>query len=133
MKEFLKKFKTPTKILSVVCIVLVIMLFNKCNKTNEEKGKNQQLTEHIDSITHRMDSIILVKDTIEGKYKDLMYYKNTSELTNDNKSELIDELKIRITELNKTVEDLRKDKNKYANENTWLRKENIEFKNKNLQ
>ena len=133
MKEFLKKFKTPTKILSVVCIVLVIMLFNKCNKTNEEKGKNQQLTEHIDSITHRMDPIILVKDTIEGKYKDLMYDKNTSELTNDNKSELIDELKIRITELNKTVEDLRKDKNKYANENAWLRKENIEFKNKNLQ
>ena len=133
MKEFLNKLKTPTKILSVVCIVLVIMLFNKCNKTNEEKGKNQQLTEHIDSITHRMDSIILVKDTIEGKYKDLMYDKNTSELTNDNKSELIDELKIRITELNKTVEDLRKDKNKYANENAWLRKENIEFKNKNLQ
>ena len=58
MKEFLNKLKTPTKILSIVCFVLVIMLFRQCNKTNRLRYEKHQLIEQKDSLAITIDSLL---------------------------------------------------------------------------
>ena len=73
MKEFLNKLKTPTKILSIVCFVLVIMLFSKCSSVNELKGKNHYLQIELT----KMDSINKVNETtirfLNDSIKDLNF------------------------------------------------------------
>ena len=58
MKEFLNKLKTPTKILSIVCIILVLMLFSKCNSANRLRYDNHQLIEQKDSLAITIDSLL---------------------------------------------------------------------------
>ena len=130
MKEFLNKLKTPTKILSIVCFVLVIMLFSKCNEANEEKGKNQQLTEQIitkDSIIKSRDSIIYENETtirfLNDSIKDMWLLLVTNRGDSQQSKHGIE---ISLIKAENKIKEL-------TNENAWLRKEKIEFKNKNLQ
>lgn len=140
MKEFLNKLKTPTKILSIVCFVLVIMLFKNCSSANEFRYKNSQLTE-------QLDSILVLKDSIEGQYKETTIVKNTSELTNDSKDLLIKELRDKnliyegiISDLRQSISDykntitiLRRDKCLVDAENTKLRKKLLEYEQPHIQ
>ena len=59
MKEFLNKLKTPTKILSIVCFVLVIMLFRKCNEANRSRDKCNGLRDDYNQLTKQ----IITKDS----------------------------------------------------------------------
>ena len=130
MKEFLKKFKTPTKILSVVCIVLVIMLFRQCSTANKFRYEGKQLTEQIfakDSIIKSRDSIIYENDTyiraLVDSIKDMWLLLATNRGDSQQSKHGIE---ISLIKAENKIKEL-------TNENAWLRKENIEFKNKNLQ
>ena len=57
MKEFLNKLKTPTKILSIVCVVLVLMLFSKCNSVSRLRYDNHQNIEQIDSLNLEVEKL----------------------------------------------------------------------------
>ena len=67
MKEFLNKLKTPTKILSIVCVVLVLMLFSKCNSVSRLRYENHKNVEQIDSLITVADSLYKVNQELKVK------------------------------------------------------------------
>ena len=93
MKEFLNKLKTPTKILSIVCFVLVIMLFRKCNEANRSRDKCNQLTEQRDQLTEQRDSLLNEIQELNNLIKDL---KLENALNNGNKLESKHEMEIKL-------------------------------------
>lgn len=125
MKEFLNKLKTPTKILSIVCFVLVIMLFSKCNSANRSRYYIQQLTEQI--ITK--DSINKVNETtirfLNDSIKDLNF-KSAVDKGYTMEGKYGAEIKLAECE---------KDNLRIANENSNLRREiaNLKIKIKKLE
>ena len=132
MKEFLQSLKTPTKILSIVCFVLVIMLFRKCSSANELKGKTHYLQIELtkmDSIHFKMDSINKVNETtirfLNDSIKDLNFKSAVDKgYTMEGKHDA--EIKLAKCE---------KDNLRIANENSNLRREiaNLKIKIKKLE
>ena len=111
MKEFLNKLKTPTKILSIVCFVLVIMLFRKCSSANRSQYKCKQLSKQINT----KDSIILV---LGDSIKDLNFKSAVDKgYTMEGKHDA--EIKLAKCE---------KDNLRLANENSNLRRESANQK-----
>ena len=125
MKEFLNKLKTPTKILSIVCFVLVIMLFSKCSKANRFRIENHYLQIELT----KMDSINKVKETtirfLNDSIKDLNFKSAVDKgYTMEGKHGA--EIKLAKCE---------KDNLRIANENSNLRREiaNLKIKIKKLE
>ena len=125
MKEFLNKLKTPTKILSIVCIILVLTLFSKCNDANRLRDKNNQLTEQKDQLTEQRDSLLNEIQELNNLIKDL---KLENALNNGNKLESKHEMEIKLIKCEK-------DNLRIANENSNLRREiaNLKIKIKKLE
>lgn len=118
MKEFLNKLKTPTKILSIVCFVLVIMLFSKCSKANRFRIENHYLQIELT----KMDSINKVNETtirfLNDSIKDLNFkYAVDNGYTMEGKHEM--EIKLIKCE---------KDNLRIVNENSNLKKESANQK-----
>ena len=106
MKEFLQSLKTPTKILSIVCIILVLTLFSKCNSANRSQYECKQLSKQINT----KDSIILV---LGDSIKDLNFKSAVDKgYTMEGKHDA--EIKLAKCE---------KDNLRLANENSNLRRE----------
>lgn len=125
MKEFLNKLKTPTKILSIVCFVLVIMLFNKCSSQGKLRIENHYLQIELT----KMDSINKVNETtisfLNDSIKDLNF-KSAVDKGYTMEGKYGAEIKLAECE---------KDNLRIANENSNLRREiaNLKIKIKKLE
>lgn len=125
MKEFLNKLKTPTKILSIVCIILVLMLFSKCNSANRLRYDKHQLIEQKDSLTITIDSLryenqelnVKIIETSGSSFenenallKEVHKKYEKFQMKIDDKQNLIGHLQRVINNLKKELEDCKKSK-----------------------
>lgn len=125
MKEFLNKLKTPTKILSIVCFVLVLMLFSKCNSANRLRYDKHQLIEQKDSLTITIDSLryenqelnVKIIETSGSSFenenallKEVHKKYEKYQMKIDDKQNLIGHLQRVINNLKKELEDCKKSK-----------------------
>lgn len=120
MKEFLNKLKTPTKILSILFFVLLIMFFSKCSSNSKLRYENNDLQKELvekDSINKLNESSIRI---LTDSIKDLNL-KTAVDKGSSLESKHDIEIKLMKCE---------KDNLRIINENNNYRRENVNLKAK---
>ena len=120
MKEFLNKLKTPTKIISILFFITLIMFFSKCSSNSKLRYENNDLQKELvekDSINKLNESSIrILTDSIKDLNLKTAVDKGSSL---EGKHDI--EIKLMKCE---------KDNLRIINENNNYRRENINLKAK---